>query len=411
MCARRLSIWVHRAGMGLVLFAATLLLSELALRGFVASKVGPSAMFYGTPWHGGEMREAEANEDYMAGLERWERTNDELADVSEHDAEFGGFFKFHPGETKYIKDIDTGEIFPATINRHGFRGPDFSETKPDGVVRVLTLGASSTFGFYSRDDETYPALLEQRLNAACAGPERYEVINFAIPHATAENIKWMLIYEGLALEPDVLTFYEGRNDSARLHPMDFREPEQPERRALLSNHLLLLRLARELAEGGGEVDLAGDFDLLKSHQERASADFLSDLDHIRKLANEREIHLLIANQQANSKSWFGLKSEERASQEGITYQNEVDGILRLVEQGIPISGYEFNFLVHARLMEDLESWAKRNSLTFVDVIEALDQDRHHLVSWVHLDAYGNGIIAEAFAKAILPKTCSDISGS
>jgi len=61
-----------------------------------------------------------------------------------------------------------------SINSHGFRGKEFSIAKPDDVIRVLTLGASSTFGFFNKDDETYPYLLEQRLNKLCHGPKHFE---------------------------------------------------------------------------------------------------------------------------------------------------------------------------------------------------------------------------------------------
>jgi hypothetical protein len=70
--------------------------------------------------------------------------------------------------------------------------------------------------------------LEQRLNKLCHGPKRFEVINFAIPDADAYEIRAMFVAEGLDLDPDVITFYEGRNDSARLRPMDFRQARTSE---------------------------------------------------------------------------------------------------------------------------------------------------------------------------------------
>jgi hypothetical protein len=79
----------------------------------------------------------------------------------------------------------------------------------------------------------------------------------------------------------------------------------------------------------------------------------------------------------------------------------VAGIKRIQQRGEPISGYEFNFLIHARLMRDLRNWAEKNRLPFVDLISLLDQERHHMVSWVHLDAYANGLVADALAHEIL----------
>ena len=92
---------------------------------------------------------------------------------------------------------------------------------------------------------------------------------------------------------------------------------------------------------------------------------------------------------------------------GVTYQDEVDQIRALLERGESISGYELNFLVHDRLMRDLEGWARRERLPFVDIIGLLDQERHHLVSWVHLDPYANRLVASAFADEILRHTCPE----
>ena len=80
-------------------------------------------------------------------------------------------------------------------------------------MRVLALGASSTFGYYSRDDQTYPFLLERELEARCRDRQRYEVINLGIPHLDSPSIAALFQSEGAVLDPDVVTFYEGVNDT------------------------------------------------------------------------------------------------------------------------------------------------------------------------------------------------------
>lgn len=58
-------------------------------------------------------------------------------------------------------------------------------------------------------------------------------------------------------------------------------------------------------------------------------------------------------------------------------------------------------------MRDLEHWAHDKQLPFVDIVGLLDQERHHLVSWVHLDAYANGMVADALADEIVRRRCAD----
>jgi len=400
------------------LIVTVALLLELALRGYFALQVGPRVLAYGTPWYRnafGEHRKEELIKQYNRELVGWDENEDTLNTVSKHNNEKGGYFKFFPNEKKYIKDIDSGEIFPVTINSHGFRGKEFSIAKPDDVIRVLTLGASSTFGFYNKDDETYPYLLEQRLNKLCHGPKRFEVINFAIPDARAEQIRSMFVAEGLAFDPDVITFYEGRNDSARLRPMDFRQAHSSEASTgwlhgpwnAMTRTFILARFVDEQFAAHTQVAADEALESLRTVSARTSKVFLQDLEEIREVADRRHILFIVANQQANSKSWFGIPAAQRMSQKGVTYGDEVAGIEHMLQRGEPISGYEFNFLIHARLMRDLRTWAQNNKLPFVDIIRLLDQERQHMVSWVHLDAFANGVIADALADQILRRECPD----
>lgn len=400
----------------LLLVVAALL--ELSLRGYYALQVGPRVLVYGTPWYQndfGRQRKAQLIAQYDEEHAAWDAKERAIDSVMNHDNQRGGYQKFFPNETKYFKDIDTGEIVPVTINTHGFRGPDYSIAKPGDVIRVLTLGASSTFGFFSRDHETYPRLLQQKLNERCSGQKRFEVINFAIPHARAEEIRAMLVAEGMTLKPDVITFYEGRNDSDRLHPMDFRQGSLHSAQASgtrlqsawnwATHTFILARLVDQVRSSQLQVSSGNALESLDRLSRRTSKAFLLDLDAIRALAAGQNILFIVANQQASSKSWFGIPEAQRRKLSGVTYANEVSSIQRILRRGEPISGYEFNFLIHAQLMQDLEAWAKAKRLPFVDIIELLDQDRHHLVSWVHLDAYGNGVVADALASEILPHVC------
>jgi lysophospholipase L1-like esterase len=61
------------------------------------------------------------------------------------------------------------------MNSLGFRGPELHE----GRQRVLTFGASETFGIYEAANGEYPRRIEQLLNAQAPG--RYDVVNIALP--------------------------------------------------------------------------------------------------------------------------------------------------------------------------------------------------------------------------------------
>ena len=125
--------------------------SEIAARIYFALDIGPRVLLYGTDWYRNvERGEGERrpwlteNELVVAGQESARKDS-----VEHHGLELVDYNKFFPRENKSTKDVDTGDRISVTINENGFRGNDFKKNKSHGVIRILTLGASSTFGFYS----------------------------------------------------------------------------------------------------------------------------------------------------------------------------------------------------------------------------------------------------------------------
>ena len=375
---------------------ATAVLLEVGARLFFASSVGPRAILYGTSWHRNVT---------LPSLPR--------EDMQVHDDAQEGYTKYFPHEVKW--GVDDRGRFPIRINNHGFRGRDFSMEKAPGVLRVLTLGASSTFGFGNHDDETYPYLLEEILHRRAGGTARFEVINFAIPHATTTEILSMFRAEGLELRPDFVTLYEGVNDAKAA----FMGAAYGGVWGILGRSLMLVELLNQLRPSlavlpadawSGEVAT------------RASEWFLANAAALREECRRAGAHLIVASQQAKS------ELVEREQMRGLRYEDEVTLVQESLRPGA--EGSEWRtlvrgtddprdprtprlvrrlvqahfggiFLIHARIMHDLRQWAAANGVDFVDVIQILDQDRHHLTSWVHLDRQANQRVAEALAARIL----------
>jgi lysophospholipase L1-like esterase len=311
----------------------------------------------------------------------------------------------------------TGELTTARINNHGFRGADFALEKPPGVIRVLTLGASSTFGYGNRDHETYPFQLEEILNARAAPGIRYEVINFAIPHATTDNIVSMFRAEGMALQPDFVTLYAGANDSSI-----------KEEAGSVAGRLWLWLRERLLL-----------FEFAHHHLEALlpPARHLWSVERLKDACDEIGARLVVATQQARS------LAVEGESLRGLTYAGELALVRAQLSSGkvggrFPLEAwYEMArrvaqiptghgrrarqlmadldktriFLVHARLMEDLRAWAREHDVGFVDAIEALDGRRDQLISWVHLHPEANRRLARAFAEEILGRPLDETASA
>lgn len=398
--------WKKRLLFSSFALLVTLLILELGIRAYFAYKVGPSVLLYGTRFHQGKILSASQSsiqhraarpeaKEVRAKMTRREWKNRRT--VITHPNKLDGYSKYFPNQKRFDFDIETEERFEVMINNRGFRGRDIADRKNPGVIRIVALGASSTFGYFDRDDETYPVYLEQSLNERCSGDIRFEVINLGIPHLRSTNIYALFLAEVIRLDPDGVTFYEGNNDTGRIK-------ERLNKQSLVRSGI---RKAGKVSISVGLIDsLLGSWSKtryspveFKKHAQVISNDFIDNISKIYLESKKQGIVFIVANQQGNS------QSIERRMLKGLTYQEEREKIQAKMLQSKELRPRELRFLTHAILMKDLTAWARANQVPFVDVVARLDQDRDVLVSWVHLSPRGNRMVAEAFADEILRHTC------
>jgi lysophospholipase L1-like esterase len=356
----------------------TLVLCEVGARVLFAFLVGPRVLAYGTGAYG----KATHLPSLLMRKVRYTPPTPEQP--------VGDYLKFAPNELKFDRD-EHGERFSPTINRQGFRGADFRPEKEPGVIRVVTLGASSTFGYHNRDDQTYPYYLERELNQRTSELPRFEVLNLGIPHIASDLIVPLLTAEALPLQPDVVTLYAGWNDSGGVrHILQGRE-QRPAAFELLRRRLLLVAFADSLLFFRLQRFGEGHFEaLMTGKRER----FRANLTRIRDECAHRGTLLVVATQQAKST----LVSRDQIR--GTTYQAEAARAREeLRRRGVPRRALVF--LVHAELMQELRHWATEENAPLVDIIVELDQDRDVLLTYVHLNPEGNRRVAKALAAAIL----------
>jgi lysophospholipase L1-like esterase len=398
---------------------------EAGTRAYFARRAGSQLLWYGTErYRDQEQRIVEAKQ------QQFDRSHSDSASVHRHEVgryadyapdQLGSYAKYLPNQTKRLHSAVTGEMTEARINNHGFRGADFAQRKPEGVLRVLTLGASSTFGYGSRDGETYPRQLEEILNRRAAEGTRYEVLNLGVPHATSDHILSLFLAEGLALDPDVVVLYAGANDSAI--------KEEPRSGvgglwSALRERLLLIRFldhALGAAVPGSTESWSEEF------AERRRRVFLRNVEALRAACAERHVRFIAVTQQARS---LAVPSE---AMKGLSYGGEARLVGERVARGVVGSRDSMDawrnvasrvarlprgqgkaarqqlaqldktriFLIHAGLMRELREWARSREVGFVDGIALLDDERHLLISWVHLHPEANRKLAGAIADEIL----------
>lgn len=382
--------------------------AEVICRFYFAALIGRSVLFYGTPFERDAVVAGEKSPLLGRLKQRRMRGVGDRNNTARHaDNRLANYSKYHPNQDRSTYDADTGEVYRVTINSRGFRGPEFADEKAPGVTRVVTLGASSTFGYHARDDLTYPAQLQRLLDAACPG-RKFEVINLGIPHLTSTQILALFAAEGLRLRPDVVTFYEGFNDANELDEDDGEgaKAERP-KSAWRQVRKRVSRWARE------RLLLVAFVDALKTNwtnryspeQIAAQAEhnrrgLLDNLSQLVRLSEEEGFIPIVATQQARS---LLIPREEIR---GVTFEQELGVVSATLKRQGWVGRKEAAFLVYAEVLPAQRAWARRNEVTLVDLHQALDARRDILVSWVHLSHEGNRMVAESLAAAIVEKTCT-----
>lgn len=97
----------------------------------------------------------------------------------------------------------------------GFRGRACVQPKPAGILRIVCVGASSTYGLFVDAHETHAARLEELLRRDGV---RCEVLNAGVPGWISLDTLVNFQTRILPLDPDVIVVYQGRNE---LFPQSF----------------------------------------------------------------------------------------------------------------------------------------------------------------------------------------------
>lgn len=112
-------------------------------------------------------------------------------------------------------------------NNLGYRGEDFLLKKPEGTYRIVTLGASTTYGFGVPANKAYPVILGETLREDY-GYDNVEVINAGVIGYTSWEILTNFEFRVLDLEPDMIIYYSALNDTdARLENTGCFNAESP----------------------------------------------------------------------------------------------------------------------------------------------------------------------------------------
>lgn len=308
----------------------------------------------------------------------------------------GGYYKFPPHSV--IRGASGQGEGTASINSHGFRGPDFLAAKPKGVFRIICLGGSSTFGFRDSDVGTYPFLLQKLLRKEGL---KVEVINAGFPYYNTGSIVSLLKEELLNYKPDLITLYAAYNDTSWPLSVDFLGKTvlwiQAESVAFLltSDYLSQSPSMAKLRRRLPEKIIPQKFPRAELEEQLAplAQRYRENVQAIVRSAKERQIPVVLIKQPMTT------DNDKYAS---VSYEEEYRSIMNKLENGERLTAAQVWMVKHHRLLEELEKIAQEEKLPMVNNIQIVDRDRRRLASWVHLTEEANQRLAEALAVVIKP---------
>lgn len=264
--------------------------------------------------------------------------------------------------------------YDVTFNALGLRGDEVDRAPPAGVLRVLALGDSVTFGYHVPDAETWPAHLQARLREAGA---RVEVLNGGCGHFSIPDERAYLEERLLALQPHVVALQFCSNDVTE--------------RELLRSPTLY----RETLDRGAETSLG---DVL-----RGTA--LGELQLRAAIA-------LKARRDGPLRASTFASTEPAPDAHWARYEQELAALSRtLAARGVPLLLVAFPDL--GRVDEDgaspederLRALSSRVGVPFVSALSAFRAapDRRALYLWPldpHPSGRGNAVLAQVVGEAL-----------
>jgi lysophospholipase L1-like esterase len=136
-----------------------------------------------------------------------------------------GYFNYDlQPNLKIIYDSQNPRTF--SINRWGFRAPNYNPIKPKGTTRIFCFGGSSTFDPYVSDEQSWSFLIGEKLSKKFN--HKVESINAGRFGYTTSEIIGLFYHRVLRHQPDIIIIYSTYNDALRKASPYFGSGDSPQ---------------------------------------------------------------------------------------------------------------------------------------------------------------------------------------
>ncbi|MGC8738445.1 MAG: SGNH/GDSL hydrolase family protein [Candidatus Hydrogenedens sp.] len=262
------------------------------------------------------------------------------------------------------------------INNFGYRDKDFKVPKPEGVFRILCIGASTTEEGIS-NQETYPKFLEQELKKHF-GENRIEVFNCGISGMVLKK-HCAKLPDYLYFQPDMVILYEGINDVVyEVFSHAFDSKRVITRIALLFSLFMRRQIRSVLQYPQEEID------------EYINQYIFRYIDYILHSFLSRGIDMCISS--------IGVPYREKVNKEERDYYD----FYYDKEWGWANSSFQQYSDVMKRFNQQLRDYCENNGLLYIPVAENMPAGTKYFGDICHMRQEGVKLKAKIMADTLIP---------
>jgi lysophospholipase L1-like esterase len=286
-------------------------------------------------------------------------------------------WRLKPNQNCYTK-IDHK---PVRINAHGTRGAEFTDAKPSGTIRIISLGDSRTFGWGLSNEETYSALLQKQLQEKLGPGKKVEVINAGVNAWSFPQMSVFFREFALPWQPDMVILGE-----ANLWTQ-FSEKSDPAFVRKMMSRVRLKNLLRRFALYHYVVEVQ-----LKEVYERQRSKFIP--------VDPKQDTLFKEQQQKDPDAFFRAAIEDLCS---IALSNRVQPVLVFIPSQNTLLAPGTNAFTEVRRAKT--SVSQKFNVPLLDLTPDLQpraKDLYLDADPVHLNAAGNEIIGRRLFEVVSP---------
>ena len=319
-----------------------------------------------------------------------------------------GYYKYIPHGKAGDKSLfdNANYDYPMHIGKHGFRYPEFIDEPKHDIIRIISVGDSTTFGPKILDNNTYAALIAKYLKTLAPSGD-FESLNMGMPMSHSGHTLALVKNELVQYKPQFITCYTGVNDS--LSFLYSANPASEIYNWLYNHSEFGVWVTKQIKNFIRKERKTGQTLLGKTHNDhiedayqKTRSFFFKNILAMYKVCAEYGIRFIMIKQPSRPMEYVDMSQEFLA----LPFAKKKDVMEDKLSKQNHLTLLEAKFLIQARIMEELPNFCQENDIIMVDFTPIMDHHPDWFLGHVHFNENAHNALAELLAKRIYKEVTS-----